>query len=63
MMVTMIKLHVVGIKNYKTDLASARPPYPRVTKIHGRKVKSYKLDMACTKLGLQTQDYKCTRVL
>ena len=41
-----------------TDLAGARPPYSRITKLHGRKVKSYELDVACSKLGLQTEDYK-----
>ena len=31
---------------YETDLAGARSPYSRVTKLHGRKVKSYELDVA-----------------
>ena len=43
---------------YETDLAGARPPYSRVSKLHGRKVKSYELDVACSKQGLQTEVYK-----
>ena len=43
---------------FKTDLAVVRPPYSRVTQLHGRKVRSYELDVACSKLGLQTEDYK-----
>ena len=27
-------------------------------KLHGRKVKSYELDVACSKLGFQNEDYK-----
>ena len=43
---------------YKTDLASAMPPYSRETRLHGRKVKSDEKDMACWKLDFQTQDYR-----
>ena len=43
---------------YETDLAGARPPYSKVTKLHSRNVKSYELDVACSKQGLQTEDYK-----
>ena len=41
----------------ETDLAGARSPYSRVTKLHGRTVKSYELDVACGNQGLQTEDY------
>ena len=53
-------IHVVKILEYETDLDGSRPPYSRsrVTKLHGRNVKSYELDVACSKLGLQTEDYK-----
>ena len=33
-----------------------RPPYSRETKLHGRKMKSDVLYLACRKLGLQTED-------
>ena len=39
---------------YETDMAGAWPPYSKVTKSHGRKVKSYELEVACSKLGLPT---------
>ena len=56
MMVTMIIKVTCWNLEYKTDLAGARPPYSRVTKLHVRKVKSDELDMACSKLGLQTPE-------
>ena len=43
---------------FKTDLAGARPLYSRVRNLDGPNVKSYELDVACCKLGLQTEDYK-----
>ena len=52
-MVTNNKVTYCRNLEYETDLAGARPPYSRVTKLHGRKVKSYELDVACSKLGLQ----------
>ena len=33
-------------------------PYSTVSKSHGRKAKFYELEVACSKLGLQTEDYK-----
>ena len=56
MMVTMIIKVTSWNLEYKADLAGARPPYSRVTKLHGRKVKSDELDVACSKLGLQTPE-------
>ena len=54
MMVTMIKIKVTCWNiEFKTDLAGERPPYSRVSKLHGRNVKSYESDVACSKLGLQ----------
>ena len=51
MMVTMIKIKVTCWNlEFKTDLAGERPPYSRVTKLHGRNVKSYELDVDCCKL-------------
>ena len=44
------KSYMLEFIEYKTDLAGARPPYSRVTKLHGRKVKSDELDVACSKL-------------
>ena len=58
MMVTNNKVTYCRNLAYETDLAGARPPYSRVTKLHDRKVKSYESDVACSKLGLQTKDYK-----
>ena len=60
MMVHVTNNKVTYCRNleYKTDLADARSPYSTVTKLHGRKVKSYELEEACSKLGLQTEDYK-----
>ena len=58
MMVTNNKVTYCRNFEYETDLADARPPYSRVRKLHSRKVKSYELDVACSKLGLQTVDYK-----
>ena len=58
MMVTNNKVTLCRKLEYETDLAGARPPYSRITKLHGRKVKSYELDVACSKLGLQTEAYK-----
>ena len=46
-MVTMIKLHVHW--NLEYDLAGGRTLYSGVTKFHGRKLKSDKLDVACGK--------------
>ena len=57
MMVTNNTVTYCRNLEYETDLAGARPPYSRVTKLHGRKVKSYELDVACSKQGLQTEDY------
>ena len=60
MMVTKINKVTYTYWNleYETDLAGARPPFSRVAMLHGRKVKSYELDMACSKLSIQTKDYK-----
>ena len=58
MMVTNNTVTYCRNLEYETDLAVVRPPYSRVTKLHGRKVKSYELDVACSKQGLQTEDYK-----
>ena len=58
MMVTNNKVTYCRNLAYETDLAGARPPNWRVTKLHGRKVKSYELDVACRERGLQTPDYK-----
>ena len=59
MIVTNNKVTYCRNLEYETDLADARPPYSRVTKLHGRrKVKSYELEVACSKLGLQTEDHK-----
>ena len=52
MVIIIIKVTCWNLE-YETDLAGARPPYSRVTKLHGRKVKSYELDVACSKLRLQ----------
>ena len=43
---------------YKTDLASAMPPYSRETRLHGRKVKSDESDMVG---HIQTQDYRLSK--
>ena len=58
MMVTNNKVTYCRNFEYEMDLAGARPPYLRVTKLHGRNVKSYESDVACSKQGLQTKDYK-----
>ena len=57
MMVTNNKVTYWRNLEYETDLADARPPYSIVTMLHGRKVKSYELDVACGNQGLQTEDY------
>ena len=58
MLVTMInnKSYTCWILEFKTDLVGKRPSYSRVTKLHGRTMKSYELDVACSKLGLQTRE-------
>ena len=43
---------------YGMDLAGARPPYSGASQLHGRKVTSYELDVACSKQGPQTEDYQ-----
>ena len=54
MMVTNNKVTYCRNFENETDLADARPPYSRVTKLHGDwPVKSYELDVACSRLGLQ----------
>ena len=51
-------LKIICCRNleYETDLTGARLPYSRVTKLTGRNVKSYELDVACSKPGFQTRD-------
>ena len=58
MMVTNNKVTYCRNLKYETDLADARPPYSKVTKLHGQNVKSYDSDVACNKRGLQTEDNK-----
>ena len=60
MMVTNNKVTYCRNLENETDLAGVRPPYSRVTKLHGRKGKSYELDVACSKLGLQTLEVAYT---
>ena len=52
MMVTIIIKVTCWNLEYETVLASARPPYSKVTKLHDRNViKSYELGVACSKLA------------
>ena len=53
----MIKLHVEFGMQDGSGQCKLRPPYSRETKLHGRKMKSDVFDVACRKLGLQTEDY------
>ena len=52
MMVTNNKITYCRNFENETDQADARPPYSRVTTLHSRKVKSYELDVACSKLKI-----------